>query len=65
MVRQDHRQPPWHSLLHHANAALGVELRLPILNHLVSDVLATALDGLDREAVDHVEDVCRDPLGDL
>ena len=44
---------------------LALEFRLPTLDCFVSDLLAAALDGIDREAVDHVEDICRDALGDL
>ncbi len=43
----------------------GVEFGLPALDSFVGDLFATAFNGLDSEAIDHLEYVCSDAFGDL
>ena len=48
---------------HSCERRLGIEFWLPVLDCFVVDVLAAVFDGFDGQAVDHVEDVCRDTTG--
>ena len=43
----------------------GIELWFPTFDGFVRNALMAILDGIDREAVDHVKDICGDTLGDL
>ena len=42
-----------------------IELWLPALDSFIADLFATGLDGFDSEAIDHLENVRSDALGDL